>query len=76
MPRKVYKKIQLVGSSSEGIEGAIGEAVSTAGMTLRNLDWFEVIDIRGDIDDGEVSTYQVTLNVGFRMERGDEAFGD
>ena len=72
MPNKVYKKIELVGSSSDGIEGAINNAISTASKTLRNLDWFEVKELRGDIVDGKVYTYQVSMNVGFRMEVPDD----
>lgn len=68
MSRKVYKKIELVGSSDKGIEDALQNAVSFASQTLRNLDWFEVVQVRGNIEDGKIANYQVTFQVGFRME--------
>ena len=68
MSSHVYKKIELVGSSPDSIEAAIENAIQTAGKSLRNLDWFEVIDTRGHIVDGKVSHYQVELKVGFRLE--------
>ena len=68
MSDHVYKKIELVGSSTKSIEDAIENAVKTAGNSVRNLDWFEVIDTRGHIVDGKVSHYQVELKVGFRLE--------
>jgi dodecin len=64
----VYKKIELVGSSRDGVDDAIRRAVSKASETMRNLDWFEVSEIRGWIQDGEVQHTQVTLQVGFRLE--------
>ena len=67
MPGHVYKKIALVGSSSTTVEDAIGTAITRASETLRNLDWFEVTEIRGTIQDGKVGWYQVSLNVGFRV---------
>ncbi|MEH6477542.1 MAG: dodecin [Sneathiella sp.] len=68
MSDHVYKKIELVGSSTKSIEDAIENAVQTAGNSVRNLDWFEVIDTRGHIVDGKVSHYQVELKVGFRLD--------
>ncbi|MGQ9735273.1 MAG: dodecin [Thermaceae bacterium] len=65
---KVYKKIELVGSSSEIVERAIQEALHRAAKTLRNLDWFEVKEIRGLIGENGVKEYQVVLQVGFRLE--------
>ncbi len=64
----VYKKVELVGSSSDSIEDAIQTAISKAGETTRNLDWFEVDEIRGWIDDSVVQHFQVTLKVGFRVD--------
>jgi flavin-binding protein dodecin len=64
----VYKKIELVGSSREGVDDAIRRAVAKAGETVRNLDWFEVKEVRGWIEAGEVQHFQVTLQVGFRLE--------
>ncbi|MDX1659838.1 MAG: dodecin [Nitriliruptorales bacterium] len=64
----VYKKIELVGSSRDGVDEAIRGAIRKAGETMRNLDWFEVNEIRGWIKDGEVQHFQVTLQVGFRLD--------
>jgi dodecin len=64
----VYKKIDLVGSSREGVDDAIRRAIDKASETMRNLDWFEVTEIRGWIQDGEVQHTQVSLQVGFRIE--------
>jgi len=71
MPDHVYKIIDLVGSSAGSIENAIQAALSRADVTLRNLRWFEVVQTRGEIVDGKVGHYQVTLRVGFTLE-GDE----
>jgi flavin-binding protein dodecin len=65
---KVYKITELAGSSPDGLEQAIENAVGRAHATLRNLDWFEVTDIRGHIVEGRVAHYQVSLKVGFRLE--------
>ena len=62
-----YKIVELVGSSKDGIDDAVKNAISRAGKTLKNLDWFEVREIRGNISDGEVGWYQVKLGVGFRV---------
>ena len=62
-----YKVIELVGSSSDGVQEAIDGAISRASETLRNLDWFEVKEIRGSIQDGGVTWYQVKVGIGFRV---------
>lgn len=64
----VYKKIDLVGSSTDSVEGAINNAVERASKTVNNLNWFEVRQIRGHIEDGKVAHYQVELQVGFRLD--------
>jgi dodecin len=64
----VYKKLELVGSSRDGVDDAINRAIEKASESIRNLDWFEVKEIRGWIADGEVQHTQVTLQVGFRLE--------
>jgi hypothetical protein len=69
MPNRVYKKVELVGTSQEGIEDAIRNAVSTASATLEHMDWFELIEVRGHIKDGAVDHYQVVVKVGFRIEQ-------
>jgi flavin-binding protein dodecin len=64
----VYKSVEITGSSPEGITQAVERAIAKASQTLRNLDWFEVIDTRGVVADGKVAHYQVTLKIGFRLE--------
>jgi len=69
MTNHVYSVSEIVGSSPTGIEDAITNALARASKTVRNLDWFEVSEIRGHLDsDGTVGHYQVTLKLGFRME--------
>jgi dodecin len=67
MTDNVYKVIDLVGSSSAGIQPAIENAISRANETLTNLNWFEVKEIRGNLEDGEIRWYQVAIRVGFRV---------
>jgi flavin-binding protein dodecin len=64
----VYKVVELVGSSPDSIEDAIKSAIARAHQTLRSLRWFEVVETRGHIQDGEVHHYQVKLKVGFTLE--------
>jgi len=68
MSDHVYKTVELVGSSAQSIEQAIQNAVARAAKTLRNLDWFEVIETRGHLQDGKVAHYQVKLKIGFRLD--------
>jgi len=68
MADPVYKKIQLVGTSTESFSEAAANAVGKASETLRNMSWFEVVEQRGSIADGKIQQYQVTVNVGFRVE--------
>jgi flavin-binding protein dodecin len=68
MTGHVYKTIELTGSSPESIEAAISSALDRAAKTLRNMRWFEVVDVRGHIEDGKVSHYQVTMKIGFTLE--------
>lgn len=68
MSDHIYKMIELVGSSSESTDAAIRNAVARAEKTLRNLDWFEVLETRGHIDSGRVAHFQVRLRVGFRLD--------
>jgi flavin-binding protein dodecin len=70
MQDHIYKVVELVGTSESSIEDAIQSAISRARETLRNLRWFEVVQTRGHIEDGNVRHYQVTLKVGFTMEGG------
>jgi dodecin len=68
MSDHVYKVTEIVGSSEKSIEDAIQTAISRASETLRNLRWFEVMQIRGQIGDDGVHHYQVTLKVGFTLQ--------
>ncbi len=68
MPDHTYRVTEIVGSSQESVEDAIRNAIRRAGQTLRGLDWFEVTEIRGHIEDGDVGHFQVGLKVGFRLE--------
>jgi dodecin len=63
-----YKVTEIVGTSPDGIDQAIRNGVERAAQTLRNLDWFEVVEVRGHLHDGAVDHFQVTMKVGFRME--------
>lgn len=71
MKDHVYKVIELVGSSTKSTDEAIHNAIERASQTLKNLDWFEVAETRGHIDNGKVAHFQVVLKVGFRLEPGD-----
>ncbi|MDR6294127.1 MULTISPECIES: dodecin [Inquilinus] len=64
----VYAITELAGSSELGLEDAIQGAIATASKTLRNLDWFEVKEMRGHIKDGKVAHYQVVVRLGFRYD--------
>ena len=64
----VYKVIELVGSSTKGTDDAMQNAINKASKTLENLDWFEVIESRGRIENGKISQFQVKLKVGFRLK--------
>ena len=68
MSNHVYQKVELIGSSKTSVDDAIKNAISRASKTMRNLDWFEVDQIRGHIENGDVSHYQVVMKVGFRID--------
>ena len=68
MANHVYRVTEIVGSSPDSLQQAIRNGVERAGETLRNLKWFEVTEIRGQIADGAVAHFQVGLKVGFRLE--------
>ena len=67
MSDHVYKSVEITGSSNDGVQQAIDNALAKAGKTLRNINWFEVAGIRGGLDEGK-TYYQVTLKIGFRLE--------
>jgi flavin-binding protein dodecin len=68
MSNHVYKSLELTGSSTTGIEDAVNTAIAKASETVRNMQWFEVTETRGHIQDGKVAHWQVTLKVGFTLE--------
>ena len=68
MSDHVYKIVELVGSSPNGIEDAIQNALSRASATIDNIRWFEVTDTRGHVEGGKVSHYQVTIKLGFTVK--------
>ena len=68
MSDHVYKTVEVVGSSSGGIQDAIENAIGKASKSLRNMGWFEVEGIRGMVDGDHVGHYQVTIKIGFRLE--------
>ena len=68
MSDHIYKKVELTGSSSVGIQEAIENAVGKASQTINNMRWFEVVETRGHIDDGKVEHWQVTIKIGFTIE--------
>jgi hypothetical protein len=70
MSNHVYAVTEVVGSSADSVQDAIRNAVRTAAKTLRHLEWFEVVEVRGRIEDGEVAHFQVGVKLGFRHEGG------
>jgi flavin-binding protein dodecin len=68
MANHVYKLVEIVGTSPSGTDDAIRNAIETAAKTIRHIDWFEVLETRGQVANGKVAHFQVTLKVGFRLE--------
>ncbi|GMQ75846.1 MAG: dodecin family protein [Gammaproteobacteria bacterium] len=68
MSNHVYKSLELTGSSSSNIEDAVTNAVTKASKTVHNLRWFEVTDIRGEIENNAVAYWQITMKVGFTLD--------
>jgi hypothetical protein len=68
MSEHIYKVIELVGSSTTSSDEAIRNAIARASQTLKHLDWFQLVETRGHLVDGQVAHFQVTLKVGFRLE--------
>lgn len=68
MTNHVYKHIELTGSSTSSIDDAIRNAIAKAHETLRNVQWFRVVETRGHVVDGKVAHWQVTVNIGFTLE--------
>lgn len=68
MADHVYKKIEIVGSSPDGLQQAIENAISKASETLRNMRWFEVVETRGYLAEDKIAHWQVTVKIGFTLE--------
>ncbi len=68
MTQHVYKSIEITGSSTKGSDDAIEQAIARASKTLKNLRWFQVLETRGEIENGKLAYWQVTLKIGFTLE--------
>ena len=68
MSDHTYKHIKITGSSPDGADAAVRNAIAKAAKTVKNMNWFEVAETRGYIEDGDVQYWQVTINIGFRLE--------
>ena len=68
MADPVFKKIEVVGTSAESFSQATANAVAKAAETVHGLSWFEVVEQRGNVSDGKIQQYQVTLRIGFRLD--------
>ncbi|MGD9530525.1 dodecin [Pseudonocardia sp.] len=68
MSDHIYRLAEIVGTSPNGVDDAIRNAVARANQTLRNIDWFEMTEIRGHLADGAIADWQVTVKIGFRLE--------
>ena len=68
MSNRTYRVTEIVGTSPDGVDAAIRSGLARAKRTLRNIDWFEVVSVRGHLEDGDIHHFQVTLKVGFRLD--------
>lgn len=68
MENHVYKKVEIVGTSETTIDDAIKNGIERAAKTLKHVDWFEVVETRGNVRGGKVAQFQVVMKVGFRLE--------
>ncbi len=73
MSHHTYRVTEIVGTSPDGVDRANENGISRASRTLRNLDWFEVTQVRGQIEDGGIAHWQVGLKIGFRLEDAEDA---
>ena len=69
MSDHIYKKLELTGSSTIGTDDAIKNAINKANESIHHMDWFEVVETRGHIQDGAIAHWQVTIKVGFRLDQ-------
>ncbi|UZX01597.1 dodecin domain-containing protein [Arthrobacter sp. CDRTa11] len=68
MSNHTYSISEIVGTSTQGVDDAVRNGIAKASQTLRNLDWFEVKEIRGHLENGQIADWQVTIKLGFRLE--------
>ncbi|MEU6305583.1 dodecin [Streptomyces chartreusis] len=68
MSNHTYRVTDIVGTSPEGVDQAIRNGIDRASQTLHNLDWFEVTEVRGQLEEGQIAHWQVTMKVGFRLD--------
>jgi flavin-binding protein dodecin len=68
MPENTYKVVDVVGVSEDSVQQAVRNALKKASQTLRNIDWFEVTEIRGSVKNNSEPVFQVSLKIGFRLE--------
>ncbi|MDF2048967.1 dodecin [Arthrobacter sp. Cr_A7] len=68
MSNHTYSISEIVGTSTQGVDDAVRNGIAKASQTLRNLDWFEVKEIRGHLEEGQIADWQVTIKLGFRLE--------
>jgi flavin-binding protein dodecin len=68
MSTHTYRVTEIVGTSPDGTDAAIRNGLARATKTLRNVDWFEIVSTRGELENGEIAHFQVTLKVGFRLD--------
>lgn len=68
MSNHTYSISEIVGTSTQGVDDAVRNGIAKASQTLRNLDWFEVKEVRGHLEDGKIADWQVTIKIGFRLE--------
>ncbi|ADX71622.1 dodecin domain-containing protein [Pseudarthrobacter phenanthrenivorans] len=68
MANHTYSISEIVGTSTQGVDDAVRNGIAKASQTLRNLDWFEVKEIRGHLAEGNIADWQVTIKIGFRLE--------
>ena len=68
MSNHTYSISEIVGTSTQGVDDAVRNGITKASQTLRNLDWFEVKEVRGHLEAGKIADWQVTIKIGFRME--------
>ncbi|MFJ5861896.1 dodecin [Pseudarthrobacter sp. NPDC092439] len=70
MSNRTYSISEIVGTSDQGVDDAVRNGIAQAAKTVRNLDWFEVKEIRGHLEDGKIADWQVTIKIGFRLDEG------